>query len=136
MKFLLRLLVLLFLIKLGYNYFFGNEEQRSHAGGIVENAKDLSHSIGNMIKSEKESYEEGEFNRLLEILSESLLKLRKIDSISLSKNLEEMSEEKDLLITQYQALEFEKDSLRLKQIKSINLRLKELIQSSTELSEQ
>jgi hypothetical protein len=136
MKFILRLVVLLFLIKLGYNYFFGNEAQRSQADGIVESARDLGHSIGKMIKSEKDSYEEGEYDRLLEKLSESLLKLRKIDTSSFSNQIEELEKERDQLIDQYQAIEFEEDSLRLNQIKSINQRLKLLLQSSLNLSEQ
>ena len=130
MKFLFRLLVLLFLLKLAYNYFLGDDQEKSSAQSVLDSAKEMSHSVGKMLSSEKESYEDGRYNQLLENLSNSLLKLKTSDAAMSKEVLEEIEREEEVLKQEYESLKMQDESSRMYQKKQINHRLMELLDKS------
>ena len=76
MKNLFFLAILILAVVVGYMYFFGKGEDRETARSVVNETKELGRSVGDFIKRQKEKYDDGEFDALLDKISGTLKKLK------------------------------------------------------------
>lgn len=68
--------ILLLAAYVGYMYFFGKGEDKAKAELIVEETRDLGKAVGDFLSSQKEKYDEGEFDALIGKVSAMLNKLK------------------------------------------------------------
>ncbi|HZV71486.1 MAG TPA: hypothetical protein VFG10_18165 [Saprospiraceae bacterium] len=73
---LIGIIVLLLAVIVGYMYFFGKEDDKVTAHTIVNETKELGKSVGDFIKRQKDKYDDGEFDDLINKISNSIDKLR------------------------------------------------------------
>jgi len=88
----------------GYMYFFGKGEDKSNAQTIVHETRDLGKAVADFLRNQKDKYDDGEFNRLIDKVGESLDKLKtgtneskedvKTNLLELQKQLKEIDPEK------------------------------------------
>ncbi|MEM1357875.1 MAG: hypothetical protein AAGF89_06735 [Bacteroidota bacterium] len=106
-KTIIKLGLLLVVGLLGYNYFFGDVEEKAQSREIVGKVSDLGKDAWNLLKSEREKMKEGKYDNALE----------KLDGLysSLKEKAQDLS-----------------DSDALQQIKDLNERRKELEDLLTE----
>lgn len=90
MRKLLFTLILLLAGYIGFMYFFGKGEDKSNAQAIVNETKDLGKAVADFLRGQKEKYDEGEFDQLIEKVSKTMDKLK-------SSSSENQSEVKDNL---------------------------------------
>lgn len=62
MRRLLSWVIILVFALVGYNYFFGNAEEKENAKEIVNEVKDLGKASWDLLKSEKEKAEAGKYD--------------------------------------------------------------------------
>jgi len=62
---LLKVAGLLVVGLLAYNYFFGTPAEKESSAQVFAQVKDLSSSVVNLLKSEKEKFDEGKYNDAL-----------------------------------------------------------------------
>ena len=103
---LLKLLFLLVLGVLVYNYFLGTPEEKEVSKTIFREVKDVAVGVKNLIKSEKEKFDEGKYDEAVDKIGGLLSKLKRkakdIDEkyIPRIKELEKRKEElKDAIST-------------------------------------
>ena len=79
----------------GYMYFFGKGEDRERAEKVVSETKDLGKSVADFIKRQKDKYDEGEFDRLLDKIGQTLedLKSSKGNDDEVTQNLRDLESE-------------------------------------------
>ena len=90
MKSLIFLALMVLAVLVGYTYFFGKGEDKERAREIVSETRDLGRSIGDFLKRQKEKYDDGEFDRLLDKLSTTLNKLKTNKSESTTEEKQEL----------------------------------------------
>jgi hypothetical protein len=61
---------------IGFMYFFGKGEDKTNAEAIVHDSKEVVKSIGQFLKTQKEKYDEGEFDRLINRVGKSIGQLK------------------------------------------------------------
>lgn len=76
MKSLLFLIILLLAGIVGYMYFFGEGEDKEQARSVVNETKELGKAVGNFLKRQKEKYDDGEFDKLLDKINATIQKLK------------------------------------------------------------
>jgi uncharacterized protein YaaN involved in tellurite resistance len=76
MRKLIFTLLLLLAGYVGYMYFFGKGEDKANAEIIVRETRDLGKAVGDFLSKQKEKYDDGEFDRLIDKVSSSLNKLK------------------------------------------------------------
>lgn len=69
-------LILLLAGYVGYMYYFGKGDDKSNAQTIVHETKDLGKAVGDFLRNQKEKYDDGEFNQLIDKVGKSLEKLK------------------------------------------------------------
>ena len=104
MRRLIFTLLLLLAGYIGYMYFFGKGEDKSNAQTIVHETRDLGKAVGDFIRNQKDKYDDGEFNQLIDKVGKSLEKLKtgtneskedvKTNLLELQKQLKEIDPEK------------------------------------------
>lgn len=80
MRKLIFTLILILAGYVGYMYFFGNGEDKEKAKMIVKETGDLGKAVGDFLGRQKEKYDDGEFDKLIDSVSASLEKLKSGDS--------------------------------------------------------
>lgn len=60
----------------GYMYFFGKGDDKTQAQVIVTETRDLGRAVGDFLRNQKDKYDDGEFDRLIDKVSSSLEKLK------------------------------------------------------------
>lgn len=65
MRSLLRLLLLVVVAIIVYNYFFGTAEEKQQSEKIINEVRDLGRSAWNLLKTEKEKFDEGKYDEAL-----------------------------------------------------------------------
>lgn len=90
MRRLIFTIILILAAYVGYMYFFGKGEDKADAHVIVNETKDLGRAVGDFLKDQKDKYDNGEFDRLIDKVSDNLQKLK-------SGTQENSSEAKDEL---------------------------------------
>jgi hypothetical protein len=97
MKNILFLAILLIAGVVGYMYFFGKGEDKEKATEIVTETRELGRSVGEFLKRQKEKYDDGEFDRLLDKIGNTIEKLKsKRDKNTPEENQELRELEKEL----------------------------------------
>lgn len=76
MKFLIRLAILLVLGILVYNYFFGTQEEKETSKKIFGEVRDLSKATWDLLRSEKQKFDEGKYDEAADKIGGLLDKLR------------------------------------------------------------
>lgn len=76
MRKLLFTLILILAAYVGYQYFFGQGEDKENAHLIVNETKDLGKAVGDFLSKQKEKYDDGEFDRLIDRVSDALASLK------------------------------------------------------------
>ncbi len=71
-KIVLKVVLALAVLITGFNYFFGNDEEKENSRRIVGQVKELSGSVFDLLKSEKERFDEGKYHDALAKLKEAL----------------------------------------------------------------
>ena len=64
-KSLLKLGLLLLVGIVGYNYFLGDTAEKASARNLVNEVKDVGREIGGLIKSEREKFDKGKYDKAL-----------------------------------------------------------------------
>ena len=59
---IIKVVLLLVVGIIGYNYFFGSAEEKANAQQIVGQVQKLTHSVADLLKSEKEKFDEGKYD--------------------------------------------------------------------------
>ena len=75
-KYVLPLAVLLIGGLLTYNYFFGTDEERQQTERILGKLKDLGGEVVDLLRSEKQKYDEGKFDEALAAINERIKVLK------------------------------------------------------------
>ena len=97
MKNLIFLIILVLAAVVGYMYFFGKGEDRERAASVVNETKELGRSVGEFLKRQKEKYDDGDFDRLLDKIDRTLDKVKSKKSNPTAEESEELQElEKEL----------------------------------------
>lgn len=65
-KFAIRLLIILVIGIIGYNFFFGTTEEKESGQKIVRELKDVGVAVKDLLASEKEKLDEGKYDNALE----------------------------------------------------------------------
>ena len=76
MRRLIFTLLLLLAGYVGYMYFFGKGDDKAQAQVIVTETRDLGKAVGDFLRNQKDKYDDGEFDRLIDKVSSNLEKLK------------------------------------------------------------
>lgn len=76
MKFLIRLAILLVLGILVYNYFFGTQEEKETSKKIFGEVRDLGKATWDLLRSEKQKFDEGKYDEAADKIGNLLDRLR------------------------------------------------------------
>lgn len=71
-KLIIKLVLVLVVGVLGYNYFYGTDEEKANAKQIVGQVKQLTGSVANLLKSEKDKYDQGKYDAAIAKLKSAL----------------------------------------------------------------
>jgi|SRR5688572_25630605 len=91
-KNLLFLIILILAVVVGYMYFFGKGEDRERAASVVNETKELGKSVADFIKRQKDRYDDGEFDRLLNRIARTIDKVRSKGSETTKEENQELKE--------------------------------------------
>ncbi len=138
MRTLIRIIILLLILIIAYNYFLGDTEEKESTETVISNAKELIHSIGTVIKSEKEKYHDGKYDDAINKLGNLFDKVKEsiTSSTRSSKDrLKELEKQKLEIEEEYHKLKNEPDSVREVKKEQLNIRLEEIISETEEILE-
>lgn len=76
MRKLLFTLILILAAYVGYQYYFGKEEDKANARVIVQETKDLGKAVSDLLKRQKEKYNDGDFDKVIDDIRRTLDKLK------------------------------------------------------------
>lgn len=96
MRKLIFTLIILLAGYVGYMYFFGKGDDKAKAEIIVQETKSLGKAVGDFLSTQKEKYDEGEFDNLIDKVGTMLDKLKSSDhetSKEVKDNLQELQDE-------------------------------------------
>lgn len=71
-KLVLKIVLGLAVLLVGYNYFWGNAEEKENSRRIVGQVTELGKSVVNLLKSEKEQFDKGKYDQALAKLTSAL----------------------------------------------------------------
>ena len=97
MRKLIFTLILLLAAYVGYMYFFGKGEDKEAARVIVHETRDLGRAVGDFLKKQKDRYDEGEFDLLIDKVSANLKKLKSAEAEKSAEAKEELRKLRDEL---------------------------------------
>jgi hypothetical protein len=69
-KFLLKIAIPIIIGLLIYNYFFGTQEERKHPKVVFNKTKDLTVSVYDLLKAEKNKFDEGKYDKAMDKLND------------------------------------------------------------------
>ncbi len=75
-RFLLKIAFVAVLAILGYNYFFGDSEEKAQSKKVFHEVGDVARSVGSLIRSEREKFNHGKYDGALDKLGNAYQKLR------------------------------------------------------------
>ena len=111
-KSLIKLVLLLAVGIIGYNYFLGTEAEKESSKKIINDVKDVGKSVGKLLKAEKEKFDQGKYDHALSKIGDAFNDLK-----SKAKNVKENGSE---FLSKIKELEEKKKELE-KSISSTNL---------------
>lgn len=115
MRFIVKVLLIILLGLIAYNYFFGDDTERETSSLVVDNAKQLGQSVWEMIKVEKDRFSEGKHQEMMEHVGTTIgfIKENK-ETLNISdiemQDLEQQKLELDSLILQTTEKNLDNDS--------------------------
>jgi uncharacterized protein YoxC len=65
MKTILQILVVVVVFILAYNFFFGTQEEKQNAQEIFQEVKDVGVAVKDLLKAEKEKFDEGKYDNAI-----------------------------------------------------------------------
>lgn len=92
MKNLLFLFIIVLAGIVGYMYFFGKGEDREQARSVVNETKELGRAVGGFLKRQKEKYDDGEFDKLLDKINNMIGKLKSKETKPTEEESRELKE--------------------------------------------
>lgn len=92
MKNLIFLVILVIAGIVGYMYFFGKGEDREKAVAVVTETRELGKSVGEFLKRQKEKYDDGEFENLMNKIDRNLDKMRNNKTENTDEERQELKE--------------------------------------------
>lgn len=142
MKSILRLLVIVVVAIVVYNLFFGTEQEKKQSTEIINNVRDLGRSAWNLLKSEKEKFDEGKYDDalnkiggLIENLKEKAQTLQDSDLIDDIAALERKRDELQRRVDMNKVEEYDTggDNLRDEEADRIKQDWKDLLKETEEV---
>lgn len=136
MKFLIKIVLLVAILLVGYNYFLGNEAEKQNSKEIVQKIEELGVSIGALIKSEKQKYDNGKYDDALENVQKLIGSIKeKVKDLDLSEKIDQIEKKKNELTERLKEAKGEELSEEAKTnldegLKDILLDLEELVETS------
>ena len=138
MRTLIRIIFLLLILIFTYNYFLGDKDEKASTETVISNAKELIHSIGTVIKSEKEKYHDGKYDDAINKLGNLFETVKETITTSTAKSknrLNELENQKLEIEEEYHQLKNEPDSIREVKKEQLNKRLEKIISETEEILE-
>ncbi|HUR30506.1 MAG TPA: hypothetical protein VMZ69_03685 [Saprospiraceae bacterium] len=97
MKSIISIILFALVLIVGYMYFFGKGEDKERATEVVNETKELGRAVGDFIKRQKEKYDDGDFDRLIDKINDNLEKIKSKKSDNPVEQKDELKElEKEL----------------------------------------
>jgi len=113
LQFLFKLVAMVVILLLAYNYFLGNEEEKAGSRKIISEVIQLGKSSWDLLKAEKQKLENGKYDKVLDKVSGLLDGLEKsVDQkgdTSIRERYESLTRERDKLLEAEKALAEKKD---------------------------
>ena len=97
---LIRLVILVVVALIGYNMFFGTEEDKARGQAVAKETKELVGSIVGFLKAEKENYDSGKYDDAMQKLNKAFKNIsQKAQEIggNLPERVKELEEKKEHL---------------------------------------
>ncbi|MBK7427125.1 MAG: hypothetical protein IPI60_08875 [Saprospiraceae bacterium] len=135
-KWLIRLLIFVLIILIGYNYFFGNKEEKETSEAIVTQVKSLGKSLGGVLKSEKEKFDAGKYDEALDKVGNFITGMKKnadkLDSAQL-KQLKELEAKQELMQKHLDENKDSEDNLSKADKEALQKELQDIIREMDDL---
>ncbi len=135
-KWLIRLLIFALIILIGYNYFFGDKEEKETSEAIVTQVKSLGKSLGGVLKSEKEKFDAGKYDEALDKVGNFITGMKKnadkLDSGQL-RQLKELEEKQELMQKHLDENKDSGDNLSKAEKEALQKELQDIIREMDEL---
>ncbi len=128
-------------VMIGYNYFFGNAEEKTQSEKIIGQVKDLGVSLGSLLESEHAKIKDGKYDAVFDRLS-SVYKSARTQVSKLDKNIVDQIDNLDKRREDLQSEQKELDSGQNKDLtpeeidarrEELQRELEELLKDSEEL---
>ena len=137
MRLLFRILILMLLALIAYNYFLGSDEEKADSQQVVESAKQLGQSLIDMVVAERERFSEGKYDEMRDNIGSSIGFLKERgDELNISDSqLDSLDSEKVNLDSMIQRLDgMTEDSEEAENLQEqINQKINELVRKMDEL---
>lgn len=75
-RFIFKVGVPILIVILVYNYFFGTSEEQERSKVIFTKVKDLGKEVGGLLRSEKDKFNQGKYDKALDLTDNMLQKLK------------------------------------------------------------
>ncbi len=97
---LISLVILVVVALMGYNMFFGTEEDKARGKAVAKETKELVGSIVGLLKAEKENYDSGKFDDAMQKLNKAFKNIsQKAQEVggNLPERVKELEDKKEQL---------------------------------------
>jgi len=98
------LAICLAIFLVGYNFFWGDEDEKESSRAIIAQISGLTDSVADLLKSEKEKYDQGKYDEALGKMKQTLTVL-KDKAVAMGSDGKELLEKVDSLRSQEAELE-------------------------------
>ncbi len=132
-KSIFKLLLLLIIGIMIYNYFMGTPEEKQNVERIVSEFKDFAGSVVDLVKSEKEKFDKGKYDQALDKIGDTLDKVKESvkQNDAYRKDVEKLLSQKENLRRELSEIDDSQEpSIDTSKIKK---ELEELIQQTEQL---
>lgn len=106
MKSLIRIVLLLVVGIIAYNYFYGTEVEKDKSEKIISEFKDVGSSIVNLVKDEKEKFDDGKYDDAIDKMKEAVEKMKeKVDKSgddSLKDEMESLGDKSEEILDKWE----------------------------------
>ncbi len=134
MRSIIKLVLIVLIAVLGYNYFLGSTDEKSESREIVAQVKDLGKSIGGLIMSEKEKLEAGKYDGLFDNLENIFKKLESQIRSGDKEQREQLNDlEQDKKDLEKEVKDAEKNEVSRNKKNELEARLKGLLEKTEKL---
>ncbi len=133
-RFLFKILILLVIGVLIYNYFFGNSEERTQAKAVVSEIKDAGRAVGNLLNTEKTKFDNGKYDKALDKMSMMLQKMKSSSKdASTNQEITQLEAEKNSIETKLYKLSTQKN-VKASEQKDLLTRMEQLLEKAEKVA--